>query len=148
MMLSKDSGYALFDLVVHAAWADQRLAAEELTATRAAARLLHPSGEEGARGKLALGPELPLARIARSLSGQESALGFAMAAWVVLADGVERPCETALLDHFRLLAGVPRDIANGMRRAVRKARASAEPSDPDRQLKVLMREVKAEIGVA
>ncbi|MEZ4310911.1 MAG: hypothetical protein R3F14_22955 [Polyangiaceae bacterium] len=141
-------GKSLFDLAVHAAWADRRLAAEELSAARAAARVFHPAGEEGARGRLLLGPELSLPRIARSMSGRESALGFALALWVVLADGVEKPCETALLDRFRLVAGLPRDIANSLRRAVRRARSSAGPHQMDAQLMTLLQEVRQAVGTA
>ena len=147
MSLSRESCHALFELVVHAVWADDRVAAEEIPAARAAARLFHPDGEEGARGRLALGPEVPLPELARSLRGRESALGFAVAAWVVLADGVERPCETAMLDRFRLLSGVPRDVALSMRRAVSRARA-ARPEPLDDQLRLLLHEAGAALAPA
>ncbi len=147
MQLTNEARRKLFDLAIHAVWADQRLAAEELAATRALARVFHPDGEDGTRGKLVLGPEMTLSAIARSLSDRESALAFAVAVWVILSDGVERPCETALLDHFRLLAGVPREVATGMRRAVRRARIFRRERSLDGQLRTLVHEVRGEMGM-
>lgn len=145
MMWNQDTGRRLFDVVVHAAWADHALAAEEIAVTRAAARVFHPDGEAGARGKLALGPEQPLSVIAKGLTGRESALAFAVAAWVVLADGVERPRETAFLDRLRLFAGIPRDIAASMRRAVRRSRTIPLSRGADSQLHLLLKEVKKQL---
>jgi len=140
MNLSTEARLSLFDLVVHAVWADGRLGADELSVARAAARLLHPEGEDGARGKLALGPEVPLPDVARALTGRESAIGFAVALWVVLADGVERPREREMLDRFRLLAGLPRDIASCMRRLVKRTRAAVPAPAWEDQLRMLLRE--------
>ncbi|MBK8259076.1 MAG: hypothetical protein IPK82_41265 [Polyangiaceae bacterium] len=140
-----NSGSALFELVVHAAWADERIAAEEVSAARAAARLLHPHGEEGARGRLALGPETSLGETLRPLSGREAALGYALATWVMLADGVQSPKETAMLDTFRLLTGVPRDLALHLRRAVCRARV-AQPNHVDAQLRSILGEISMALG--
>jgi hypothetical protein len=140
MSLSMESRSALFELVVHAVWADDRISPAEIPVARAAARVLHPDGEEGARGKLLLGPEMPLHDVARALPGRESALGFGLAAWVMLADGVELPRETAMLDRYRLLSGVPREVALSMRRAVSRARAR-RPGQLEEQLRCLIDEM-------
>lgn len=145
MSLTMESRSALFELVVHAVWADDRISPAEIPVARAAARVLHPNGEEGARGKLMLGPEMPLPDVARALPGRESALGFALAAWVMLADGVEIPRETAMLDRYRLLSGVPREVAMSMRRAVRRARAR-RPDHLDEQLRCLFDEALSALG--
>ncbi len=140
MNITHQAGVRLFDLVVHAAWADHKIAVEELAAARAAARMLHPDGEVGARGKLALGPDRSLVSIAGELTFRERALGYAVAAWVVLSDGVEHPCESAMLDRWRLLAGLPRDITSALRRVVRRARATSLPPTWDSELLTLLRE--------
>lgn len=138
MNITHQAGVRLFDLVVHAAWADRKLSMEELAAARAAARVLHPEGEVGARGKLALGPERPLSSIASELTFRERALGFAVAAWIMLSDGVEHPRETAMLDHWRLLAGLPRDLTSALRRAVRRTRSTSVPPTWDSELMTLL----------
>lgn len=139
MLLSNRAGELLFDLLVHAAWADRRIGLHELGIARAAARVLHPGGEEGARGKLALGPDASLTQIAHGLSRQESALGFALALWLVLADGVETPRESAMLDEFRLVAGLSRGVTSKVRQVVRRARTMEEGPPWDAQLRFLLK---------
>lgn len=147
MKLPSDVSSKLFDLVVHAAWADRTIQPEELSAARAAARVLHPDGEAGARGKLALGPEVSLSAIAEALTYRESAVGFAIAAWMALADGVEHPRETAMLNQWRFLTGVPRDVASEMRAVVRRTRAARERS-LDEQLRALIDEAAGVVAHA
>lgn len=143
MNITHQAGTRLFDLVVHAAWADGKLNVEELAAARAAARALHPDGEVGARGKLALGPDRPLTSIAWELSYRERAFGYAIAVWVAFSDGVEHPRETALLDCWRLVAGLPRDVTSALRRVVRRARATARPPTWDTELWTVLRDAES-----
>lgn len=124
---------AVFDLVVHAAWADGRLDLAEVSAARAAAAWLDPEGA-WAPGRLTLGPDHDLPAIVSLLGGAEVALAFALATWMTLADGVERPRETALLDRFRLVAGVPSTVSRDLRRVVNRARARYPAPDFASQL--------------
>lgn len=91
-------GIRLVDVAAHIAWADRRLAADEVSAARSVA-VVHGAVSEGA-GRLAAGPLDPLRFETAALEAGPRELVYATACWVALADGVLATAEREVLDHL------------------------------------------------
>ena len=92
----------VFDVLVCMAWADRKLAEEEIAAARAVAIALGlPGGSELLDDAVQLGAQrletLPL----EALGPREAELTYLCAAWMALADLEEAPTERTLLEELR-----------------------------------------------
>ena len=92
----------VFDVLVCMAWADRKLAEEEVAAARAVAIALGlPGGSEFLDDAVQLGSQsletLPL----EALGSREAELTYLCAAWMALADLEEDPTERTLLEELR-----------------------------------------------
>lgn len=132
----------LLDLLIYAARVDRRVELSEVDAILGATSFLRPTTTLPDL-LLALTGEPPadLPPGLSHLSMGERHLAYALAAWIVEADGIETRDELAFLDHLRSRLGLETTVSERLLAMVRWLRARRPPHLPSsRELEVVLAE--------
>ncbi len=139
--LASIPGLTVLEAAAYMAWADGRLAADELSATRGVATVLGLTGP-GSRGPglLARGPVDVRALQLDDLDDRHRELVYATAAWIAMADGVFVVSERRALRVLQERLGLSRERCSELEDLVF---AYCGESDWDRRYASIMHELGA-----
>ncbi len=123
--ISGEAREVLLEALMSVAWADRTLADEERKAAQAAAMglgLVLPGDRDlTSPDRKPIPPEdLPVER----LNGRDRDLIFLCAAWMALADEVEDPAETRVLERLQRRMEIPDERAQGLKQRAAELRDS------------------------
>lgn len=143
--MSSEARRSVFEVLLRMSWADGRLDRGERGAASGAAIAL---GLVDLADHLEMAPSLYDLRL-DDLGLRERRMAYVAAAWMALADGIELPSETAMLEWLRQRMELPPAVAEELRRRARQMRTHRYDDCPGwRELDDLLVEVARDRVVA